>query len=143
METTLLSAIPLICVLVTLVYVVVVGDRLHGRTSAVSGFAIAATLFGLLVGFLLERFFPPERSMDDWTNYRVLKIEVALLFVFVSAISFLAVTQLRRDLLGATPAAKGPRKFALVGVLFLLAVGISARGNVAAILVNLLQKVNL
>lgn len=143
METTLLSAVPLICVLLTVVYAVVIGDRLHGRTGAVSGIAVAVTLLGLLIGFLLGRFFPPERSMDDWANYRELKLEVALLFLFVSAITVLAVTQLRRDLLGAPLAARGPRKFALLVPLFLLAVGISARGNVAAILVILLQKVNL
>jgi hypothetical protein len=142
METTLLSSVPLVCVFSVLAYAVVVGDRVHTSTGGVSIFGIAATLFGLIVGWLLERFVPPPVSIDDWVSYRSIKLEVALLFLFVSALTLLGIALVRRDAL-VRPAPAAPGKFALLVPIFFLGVATAARAKIAALLVILLVKVNL
>ena len=54
METSLVSTLPLICVFAALIYAAFVGEKTYSSTGAVSILGVAITLFGLIVGWLLE-----------------------------------------------------------------------------------------
>ena len=143
MEIPTLSALPLVLVLAAIVYAAVVGEKVHGSTGGISILGVAATLMGLTAGWLLERFIPITRGVDDWVSYRSLEIEVALLFTLIAAFTVLSVNLIRRDLTGRSKLDSGPRKCAFLAALFVLAVCIPARGKLVAYLVLLLARANL
>jgi formate hydrogenlyase subunit 3/multisubunit Na+/H+ antiporter MnhD subunit len=142
MDSPLLSALPIALVVAAILYAAVIGEKVHGSTGAISILGIAVTMLGLMMGWLLQRFGPTTRGMDDWLSYRSLRIEVALLFSLVALFSFLAVNLMRRDLTGRSKADTGRRKFASLASMFLLAVCIPARGKLVAYLVVLLTRSN-
>jgi hypothetical protein len=142
METALLTALPLLCVLVALVYAAVAGTKAYRSAGRISILGIAAALLGLAVGRLLDRFVPVARALGNPVDYHSMRVEVALLFIFASAVAALAVTIARHDLAGQ-PGPLGPRRFSLLAAVFLLAVGIAARGKVAVCVSFLLAKAGL
>ncbi|HEY5078227.1 MAG TPA: hypothetical protein VII43_00205 [Opitutaceae bacterium] len=142
MDSPLLSALPILIVIAAILYAAVVGERIHVSTGGISILGIAATLLGLMMGWLLQRFGPTTRSMDDWLSFRSLRIEVALLFSLVALFSVLAVNLMRRDLTGQSRKDSGRRKFASLASMFLLAICIPARGKLVAYLVVLLARAN-
>jgi formate hydrogenlyase subunit 3/multisubunit Na+/H+ antiporter MnhD subunit len=142
MDSPLLSVLPIALVIIAILYAAVVGEKVLGSTGCISILGIAATMLGLMAGWLLQRFGPTTPSMDDWLSFRSLRIEVALLFVLVSLFSFLAVNLMRRDLTGQSRKDSGRRKFATLASMFLLAVSIPARGKLLAYLVVLLAGAN-
>jgi O-antigen ligase len=141
MEHSALSFLPLILVFVALAYAAIVGEKLHSATGAVSVLGIAATLVGLILGWLLQRFLPAARSVDEWVNYRSIRIDVALLFLGIAAMTFIAVALVRGDLRGRDkPGANSAGRLRLLVPLFLFAVGIAARGKIAAWIAGLMEK---
>jgi hypothetical protein len=143
METPLLSIFPLICVLAVFVYAAVVGEKIHSSTGSISVLGVAVALLGLTAGWLLERFVPLTRGVDDWVSYRSLRLEVALLFFLVSVFAYLSVVLIKRDLAGQSKLDSGRRKCAFLALLFVLAVSIPARAKLAAFLAIVLTKANL
>jgi hypothetical protein len=157
MVGALLSAVPLLCILAAFVYAAVTGAALFRARGLVSTLGVASTLAGLTVGRLLDRFLSLPREMDDWVNYRgpftvqvstkgerflaVLSVEVALLFLFAAAISFLAMALIRRDAAGKARAASDP--FALLAALFACAICITARSKLSVCVAFLLAKAHL
>ncbi len=157
MVTVLLSVVPLLCILAAFVYAAVTGAALFRSRGLVSSLGVASTLAGLTVGRLLDRFLTLPRELDDWVNYRgpvdvqvstkgerflaVLSVEVALLFLFAAAISFLAITLIRRDAGRGRGAASDP--FALLAALFACAICITARGKLSICLAYLLARAHL
>jgi uncharacterized Tic20 family protein len=99
------------------------------------------------------------RHLDDWINYRdeannqvstrgdrflaVLSVEVALLFLFAAVIGFLAVTLVRRDAAAQLRPLARRHGFRTLAALFALAVGITVRSKLAALLAFLMAKGNL
>ena len=142
MDSTLPSAIPLLFLLAALIYAALVGNRIHGSTGGVSVFGISVTLLGLIAGWLLERFLPAESAGEDWAGSRTSRLAVELLFSFVAAFTFLAVTLAKRDFDVRTEENPAPRRAFLLVPLFLLAVGIAARGKLSAFLVVLFYGVS-
>jgi ribose/xylose/arabinose/galactoside ABC-type transport system permease subunit len=143
METSLFSALPILLVLAAFLYAAVVGEKIHGSTGGIATLGVATTLLGLTMGWLLERFVPLTRGEDDWISFRSLRLEVAILFLFVAAFTFVAVAVLRRDATGQSHLDSGRRKFGYLFSLFVIAVGLPARAKLAAVLVMLLTKENL
>ena len=142
MDSPLISALPIVLVIAAILYAAVVGEKVHASTGAISILGIAVTMVGLMMGWLLQRFGPTTRAMDDWLSFRSLRIEVALLFSLVSLLSVLAVRLASRDLTGRSKTDSGRRKFATLASMFLLAVSIPARGKLVAYLVVLLTRAN-
>jgi hypothetical protein len=142
METSLLSTVPLLLVFGALVYATFVGEKSYTSTGCISILAIAVTLFGLIVGWLLQRFLPSPRSVDDVVIYRSMRLEVALLFFCVTGITLLAVSVVKKDTLGGSKAAPGHRRLTLLLPFFAFAVSVAARGKIAAFLIALLANVN-
>jgi hypothetical protein len=134
METSLLSAFPLICVFAALVYAAIVGERFYSSTGSVSILGIATTLFGLIVGWLLERFLPFPHSVDDLVNDHRLRLEVTMLFFCVTAITLVGVTLVKRDAAARPKVAPSSRRLVLLIPLFVFAVGAAARVKIAAFL---------
>lgn len=158
MATLLLSVLPILSVLAVFVYALGVGLRMYRASGQASVLGVAATIAGLTAGRLLDRFIPLPRGLDDWVNYRdgaadqlsdrgerflvVLSVEVALLFLLAAAISFLAITLIRRDAGPRRPVDRR-RELPLLGLLALLAVGITARSKLAVLLAFLMAKAHL
>jgi fucose 4-O-acetylase-like acetyltransferase len=142
METSLVSTLPLICVFAALIYAAFVGEKTYSSTGAVSILGVAITLFGLIVGWLLERFLPFPHSLDDLVNDRSTRLEVPMLFFCVTAITLLAVTMAKKDAIERPKAASGSRRLALLIPLFVFAVGLAARVKIAAFLAVLFVNVN-
>jgi hypothetical protein len=140
MASSIISALCLLCVFAALIYGVLVGARIFGSTGCVSPFGIPVTLFGLIVGWLLERFLPFLGARSDWNNPHGSRLEVQLLFLFVTAVTVLAVTLVRRDFADGPGKKPDPRQAPLLIPMFLLAVGMTARGKVAALLVILFSR---
>jgi len=159
MVTLLLSVIPVACLLSAFAYAAVAGARLHGSNGFLSVLGVAVTLAGLTLGRLLDRFTPLPRAMDDWINYRgpvdyevtikgdrylaVLSVEVALLFLFAAALSFLAVVLIKRDAAGASRTGPLSRHLGPVAAMFVFAVGITARSKLALYLAYVLARAHL
>lgn len=158
MVSALLSAVPLLGILAAFVYAAVTGAALFRTRGLVSSLGVASTLAGLTVGRLLDRFLALPRELDDWVNYRgpvdvqvstkgerflaVLSVEVALLFLFAAAISFLAIALIRRDA-AAKARGAGPDPFPPLAALFACAICITARAKLSICLAFLLAKAHL
>lgn len=142
MENSLFSTFPLICVFAALIYAAFVGEKTYSSTGSVSILGVAITLFGLIVGWLLERFLPFPRSIDDLVSDRSMRLEIPVLFFCVTAITLVAVTLAKRDAAAKEKAAPGSRRVALLIPLFVFAVGMAARVKIAAFLAVLLVNVN-
>jgi hypothetical protein len=158
MIAPLLSALPLFCILAAFLYAAVTGARLYRSNGFISVLGVAVTLAGLTLGRLLDRV-PLPHSLDDWVNYRgpldhqistkgerflaILSVEVALLFLLASAVSFLAVLVIKRDASGASRTDTRMRKAAPLVALFAFAVGIPARAKISVYLAFLLAKAHL
>jgi hypothetical protein len=159
MVTALLSALPLVSILAAFIYAAVTGASLYRSSGFVSVLGVAVTLAGLTLGRLLDRFVSLPRGLDDWVNYRdaadsqaitrsdrflaVFSVEVALLFVFAAIISFVAVALINRDAGGRTRSLPRSRQFAPLGALFVVAVGLTARGKLALCAAYLLARAHL
>jgi hypothetical protein len=143
MEASPISAVPLLVILGVLVYTLIVGERAHSSKGAISILGVAATLLGLVTGWFLQRFVPLNRGVDDWLNYRSLRLEVGILFFIVSAITFLGVTLIRRDLDGRSKTDSGARKASALACLLVLAVSLPVRAQLAAFLAALLSRTGL
>jgi hypothetical protein len=156
--TALLSAVPLLCILAAFVYAAVIGAALFRSRGLVSSLGVASTLAGLAVGRFLDRFLTLPRELDDWVNYRgpvnvqvstkgerflaVLSVEVALLFLFAAAISFLAVALIRRDAAGRARGAPSD-PFVPLAALFACAICITARSKLSIGVAFLLARAHL
>jgi hypothetical protein len=119
-----------------------VGEKTYSSTGSVSILGVAITLFGLIVGWLLERFLPFPRSIDDLVSDRSMRLEIPVLFFCVTAITLVAVTLAKRDAAAQEKATPGSRRMALLVPLFVFAVGMAARMKIAAFLAVLLVNVN-
>jgi MFS family permease len=159
MVTLLLSVLPVLCVATAFVYAVVVGGALLRTSGFVSALAVAATLAGLALGRLLDRFVALPRELDDWVNYRggvdpqismrgerflaILSVESAALFILASCAAILAVWLVKRDAEGRTRSETPPRRMAPLAALFVLAVAITARSKLAVCVAFALAKAHL
>lgn len=143
MQSSLAAIIPLLFLLASFVYAAFVGNKVHSSTGGISIFGVAVTLLGLIAGWLLERFLPLAGAGEDWNSFRVSRLAVEMLFSFVAAMTFMAVTLIKRDVAGRTNADSKPRCAALLVPLFLFAVGIAARAKIAAFLVTVFSRAGL
>jgi hypothetical protein len=159
MVNLLLTAFPILCLFGAFVYAALVGARLYKGSGFVSVLAIAVTIAGLSLGRLIDRFVSLPEELDDWVNYRgtadiqistrgdrflaVLSVEVAVMFIFAAAVSFLAVALLKRD---ATRASRpGPNSLhpGILAAMFAFAVGLTARTKIAVCVAYVLAKAHL
>jgi hypothetical protein len=135
-----MPTISLLFLLAALVYAALIANKIHSSTGGVSMFGIVVTLLGLIAGWLLQRFLPVAGAGDGWESSRVTRVAVEILFSFVAAITFLAVTLIKRDVDVRTNAGSSPQRALLLIPLFLFAVGVAARAKLAAFLVALFSK---
>jgi hypothetical protein len=159
MTTLLLSVFPVLLLLSAFAYAAVSAAKLHGSNGFISVMGVAVTLAGLTLGRFLDRFTGMPRALDDWVNYRgpvayevttkgdrylaVLSVEVALLFLFAAALSFLAVVLIRRDAAGASRSGPLSTHLGPLAAMFVFAVGITARSKLALYAAYLLARAHL
>jgi hypothetical protein len=145
MVSLFLSVVPLASILAVLAYALASGLRIYRASGQVATLGVAITISGLTLGRLLDRL-PLPREVDDWMNsggahfLGLMRVEVALLFLLAAAMGLLVITLLRRDAEGQVHPETRSRQLPLLGMLFVLAVGIAARSKVAALLALLLEK---
>jgi hypothetical protein len=146
MATLLLSVLPVASIMAAFAYSLAYGIRMYRSSGQVSILGVASTIAGLALGRLADRNISLPRRVDDWVNSGVdhflalLRVEVALLFLFAAVVSFLAITLLRRDADGRARPAGRSRLLPLLGMLFAFAIGITARSKLAALLAYLMEK---
>ncbi len=143
METALLTAIPLPCVLAAFAYAALAGLKAYRSTGRASILGIAATLLGLAAGRLLDRFVPIPRAIGNPLAYQAMRADVALLALFASAATVLAVALAKGDAAGQPGPRPAYRRCALLAAIFLSSAAITARGKLAAFLVFLLSRAGL
>ncbi len=145
MTSLLLSVLPLAAMTAVFVYALTAGLRLYRASGQVAILGVATTIAGLTLGRLIDRL-PLPREVEDWKNLGadqfldLLRVEVALLFLFAATLSFLAITLLRRDAAGQARPETRARQLPLLGALFAFAVGLTARSKLAALLAFALAK---
>src|SRR5580704_13866129 len=156
MVNFLLTTFPLLCLLGAFVYASIMGVRLYKGSGFVSALAIAVTLAGLSLGRFIDRFVSLPGRLDDWVNYRgtadiqistkgdrflaVLSVEVAVMFIFASAVSFLAIALLRKDATRASRPGPNTLHAPLLAGVFAFAVGLTARTKIAICIAYALAK---
>jgi hypothetical protein len=145
MASLVLSVLPVASISAVFVYALVSGLRMYRSSGQVAILGVGSTIAGLALGRLVGRL-PLPREVDDWVNsggdhfLELLRVEVALLFLFASVVSFLAITLLRRDADGQARPDTRSRQLPLLGTLFAFAVGITVRSKLAALLAFLMDK---
>jgi MFS family permease len=149
MATLLLSVLPIASIMAVFVYALAAGLRMYRSSGQVSILGVAATIAGLTLGRLVDRYIPLPRAVDEWLNsggdrfLALLRAEVALLFLFAAVVSFLAITLIRRDARGQLHPESRSRQLPLLWALFAFAVGITARSKLAALLAYLMDRAHL
>jgi hypothetical protein len=156
MKTLLLSVLPIVSILVVFVYASFSGLRMYRARGIVSMLGIAATIAGLTLGRLVDRFATLPRGLDDWVGYRdegpgqvstggdrilaILSVEVALLFLFVSVLAVLAILLIKRDSTAQTGPVPRPGALPVLAAVFVFAAGMTTRSKIATFLAFLMAK---
>jgi hypothetical protein len=149
MATLLLSALPVASIMAVFVYAFTAGLRMYRSNGQVSILGVAFTIAGLTLGRLVDRYISLPHEVDEWVNsgadsfLALLRVEVALLFLFAAVMSFLAITLISRDAEGQLHPETRSRQVPLLWALFAFAIGITARSKLAAFLAYLMAKAHL
>jgi hypothetical protein len=149
MAALLLSVLPIASMAAVFVYALVSGLKVYRSGGQVSILGVAATIAGLTLGRIADRYGSLPREVDDWSNsggdhlLALLKAEVALLFLFAAIVGFLAIKLLRRDAEGQVNPAGRSRQLPLLGSLFLFAIGLTARAKLAGLLAYVMERARL